>query len=113
MIKKNIPALITLLLLPLSALAHGEEIIYTLLSQVVLLIIVFILIGILKWKLKGKLILLALYFLSIFITELSMSKFPYFQNEILITTLLLIIPAVITCFGYFILKGKFQKSAEK
>lgn len=98
---------------PFIAFAHGEEVIWTLFSQVIVLILVLIAIGITKWNLKGKLLLVLLYVLSIFLTELFALRFPYFQNEILITALLLVVPVVVVCLSYFILKKKFEKTTTK
>jgi 4-amino-4-deoxy-L-arabinose transferase-like glycosyltransferase len=103
----------SLLMLPFVALAHGQEIFYTLLSQIIVLILVLITIRFLNWKLKGKLILIALYFLLIFATELCISRLPYFENEVLITLLLLFIPAIFTYLIYSKLKISFEKGNKK
>jgi hypothetical protein len=110
---KDKTLLTALLTFPFVALAHGQEIIYTLLSLIIVLILVLITIGILNWKLKGKLILIALYFLLILATELCISKLPYFENEVLITLLLLFIPAIFTYLIYYKLSRYFQKSIKK
>jgi hypothetical protein len=103
----------SLLMLPIVALAHGQEIIYSLLSLIIVLILVLITIGFLNWKLKGKLILIAIYFLLIFVTELCISRLPYFENEVLITLLLLFIPAIFIYLIYSKLKISFEKGNKK
>lgn len=109
----NKTVLIGTLMLPFVAFAHGEKVILTLLSQVIVLILVLIVIRITKWKLKGKLLLVLLYILSIFLTEIFVLQFPYFQNEILITVLLLAFPIVVLCLSYFMFKEKFEEIAKK
>ena len=109
----NKTALIGTLMFPFCAFAHGEEVILTLFSQVIVLILVLIVIGITNWKVKGKLLLILLYILSIFLTELLVFRIPYFQNEILITILLLVLPIFVICLSYFMLKQKFEKIAKK
>lgn len=97
------------LMIPFVVFAHGEEVIYTLISQVIVLILVIITVGFIKWKLKGKLLLILVYFLSIFITEFCVISLPYFNNKILITVLLFLIPIIMLFISYFKFKKKFKK----
>lgn len=98
------------LMLPSVAFAHGEEVIWSLISQIVILILVLVAIGLIKWKLKGKLLLILLYFLSIILAELSIINIPYFKNEILINFILLFIPIIVISVSYFTFRKKFERS---
>lgn len=97
-------------MLPSVAFAHGEEVIWSLISQIVILILVLVAIGLIKWKLKGKLLLILLYFLSIILAELSIINIPYFKNEILINFILLFIPIIVIFVSYFTFRKKFERS---
>ena len=97
-------------MLPSVAFAHGEEVIWSLISQIVILILVLVAIGLIKWKLKGKLLLILLYFLSIILAELSIINIPYFKNEILINFILLFIPIIVISVSYFTFRKKFERS---
>lgn len=100
-------------MLPSVAFAHGEEVIWSVISQIVILILVLIAIGLIKWKLKGKLLLILLYFLSIILAELSIINIPYFKNEILINFILLFIPLIVISVSYFTFREKFERSKKK
>ena len=110
--KINKIVLVGTLMLPSVAFAHGEEVIWSLISQIIILILVLVAIGLIKWKLKGKLFLIFLYFLSIFLTELYTFNLPYSQNEILINFLLLFIPIIVISVSYFTFRKKFKKKKE-
>jgi hypothetical protein len=95
---------------PYVVFAHGEEVIFTFISQIIVLILVITTVAFIKWKLKGKFFLILVYFLSLFITELCVNSIPYFKNKILITVLLLLIPVIMLFISYFKFREKFKKN---
>lgn len=106
---RNKTTVLAALLLPFCAFAHGEEVILTLLSQFVVLVLVLIFIAVIKWNSKGKILLLSIYMVSIFLTEFSIMRVPYFKHEILITGVLVVVPVVLLLVAYSFLKGKFNR----
>lgn len=112
MFKEKQKILIGLLLLPLLTFAHGEEVLLSVLPQVVVCVFIFIALWITKWKPVGKVILLLSYILPVVITQLVANEFSYRGNEFVITSCLIVFP----CFGlmicYLMLKNRFELSAE-
>jgi len=105
----NNPVLGATLMFPFVVFAHGEEVIYSLISQVIVLILVIIAIGFIKWKLKGKLLLILVYFLSMFTIELCLITVPFFKYKILLTVLLILFPVIMLFISYLKFKKKFEK----
>ena len=94
--------------IPIIVSAHGEEVIYTLFLQAIL-ILIFILITIaLKINLKKKLILAGIFALSIIASWIITNNIPYRQNELKINLILLLVPTISFIIAFLFLKFKLK-----
>jgi hypothetical protein len=92
------------LLIPLSAFAHGEEVLMTLLIQAVSVIFFLIIIFALKIDLRRKIILTGAYFLSVLAIDYMIRNWPYRENMNKINLLVAIIPPTIALITFLALK---------
>lgn len=108
---KKLRHILILLLLatPLTALAHGEEILETVFLEFIVVII--FVIGLLTIKLrgKGKLLIGGIFILTTVLTFIFIDSFPYNQYRTTINIVVVIVPLTIGVVSYFGLKNKFQK----
>ena len=108
---KKLKQIFSLLLLasPLTAFAHGAEVLLTVFLE--FLVIVILVIGLLTVNLngKGKLIIGVIYILAVVITFIITNSLPYNQYRTLINILVVFVPLTIGAISYIGLKNKFQK----
>lgn len=102
--------LITLLLvLPATALAHGEEVLILLFIDVTVILTLLVFIGFLKWKIKGKLLLLLTLIITLFFTFTVLGSMPYRKNAVMINTLSAVIPVLSVLAVFLLFRKKFVK----
>ena len=96
------------LLIPYLVFAHGEDVLISLLIQVVSAIAFLIFVLLIKMSLKKKLILTTVYISSVFIIEYFISDLPYTKNMNLINSLFAFVPValVLLCLLVYKFKGK-------
>ncbi|TXF79592.1 hypothetical protein [Chryseobacterium sp.] len=104
--------LITLFIIPVIVSAHGQEALYILFWEGLLVIILLILITALKINLKKKLILAGLSSLSIIATLLIISKISYRGNEFKINLIIFLIPTITFLITFLFLKFKSKRHDE-
>ena len=97
------------LLISQAALAHGEEVLVPIFFEFIAMILVFVIVALIKLKIIGKLILDSIYIISAIVIFLIIMDIPYRANKILINTIEIIGPTVITCGCYLIIKNRFKK----
>ncbi len=103
---RNKNLLLTLLLLtPLTTFASGGDVIMTLMIDVLVIFGLLIFIGFLKWKMKGKILLLFILFISEFLTWIMLGSIPYQKNANMINILSVIIP-LFSVMGVYLLVRK-------
>ena len=108
---KNLKQIIfsVLFILPLTALASGQEVIFVASFELILILIVCIILWNLKINRKGKLILAIIYILSSYLTLHFVDTGAYFENLMLTNLSVAIIPTLIFYSAYLLLKNKFKK----
>lgn len=103
-----------LLLIPLTAFAHGEQALYPFLIDIVNLIIFLFAILTIKFTLTGKLILTTIYILTIgLMTSLFLNYIKYndyLENIELFNFIMFIIPLTLLYLSYLGLRTKFKKT---
>jgi hypothetical protein len=95
-------------LLPVSAFAHGEEVLVSFFYDLLTVIGLIIFIACIKWNSNGKYLLavvLAVSALSVFIGT---GKMPYYANRTLIDILCIGVPVTSVLAIYFIFRRKFS-----
>src|ERR1043166_9444264 len=103
-------ALLTAILIsPLTALAHGEEVLFTLFIQLGLIIIFGLVLWTIKLNLKGKLILGTIFILTTLLTFKLVDNLPYNEYETIINVVIIVVPLTIVSISYMGLKTRFQK----
>jgi hypothetical protein len=100
---------VLLLLSPLTALAHGEEVLVTLFLEFIVLVI--LVVGLLTINLNrtGKVIIGGIGILAVALTSVATNSFPYFQYRTIINIAIVVAPLIILTLSYFALRNKFQK----
>ena len=105
-----------LFLIPISAVAHGQEVLMILFIQAVSVIIFLIVIFAIKVDLKRKLILAGVYFLSSFATIYFTNDWSYRENMDKINLLVALVPATAFLIAFLALKsrpnGQFKTTKE-
>ena len=98
-----------LLVTPLRAFAHGEEVFLTVFLE--FLVVVILVIGLLAINLnaKGKIVIGCIYIVAAVLTFMLTSSLPYNQYRTMINILVVFVPLTIGVIGYSALKNKFQK----
>ena len=94
---------------PLTAYAHGEEVILTLFIEFILVVVFIGVLLTIKLKGQGKLIIAGLYLLTTILTFISFDSLPYKENATLINLALAIIPWTVFLLSYFVLRRRFMK----
>ena len=97
-----------LVVTPLAAFAHGEEVLGTIFLE--LIVIVILIVGLVTVNLnrKGKLIIGSIYFLTIVLTFTLTNLLPYRQYQTLTNILVVAVPLTTGIASYMGLKDKFQ-----
>ena len=95
-----------LLLIPISAFAHGEEVLVTFFIQAVSIIIFLVIIIAIKVDIKRKLILTGVYFLSSFATFYLTNDWPYRENMNKMNFLVAFVPATSFFITFLVLKSR-------
>lgn len=108
---KKIKHILSVLLLasPLTALAHGEEVLVTIFLEFIVFVI--LVAGLLTMKLNwiGKLIFGGVGILAIVLTSVATDDLPYNQYRTMINIVVVFVPLTIMALSYLGLKNKFQK----
>lgn len=105
--------LILIILLPLSAFAHGEEVLVSFFYDLLTIIGLIIFIACIKWNSNGKYLLAVVLAVSALLTIIGTGKMPYYANRTLIDTLCIGVPIASVLSVYFIFKRKFSLKKEK
>lgn len=100
--------LIILILFPVSAFAHGEEVLVSFFFDLTTVIALIIFIFCIKWKDKGKILLVLVLIASVVLSFEITSKWPYTENRMLINLLCVGVPLVSVLLTYFIFRRKFR-----
>lgn len=100
---------VILVILPLVAFAHGEEVLISVFIEMGLFITILTILWALKWKIVGKLLLFTIYILSTFLSFYLISGISYTNNMGLINLIIVIVPSLIVYLSYSKLKNKFTK----
>ncbi|MGV3612176.1 MAG: hypothetical protein ACO1N0_14550 [Fluviicola sp.] len=100
--------LAVLILLPLSAFAHGEEVLLSLFYDLITVIALLVFILCIKWKSSGKSILGIVLIVSAVIPFMITSDWPYRENRRLIDSLHVGIPLVSVLVTFFLFRRKFS-----
>ena len=95
--------------IPIIVSAHGEEVIYTLFLQAILILIFIVITIALKTNLKKKLILAGIFALSIIASWIITNNIPYQQNELKINLILFLVPIISFIIAFLFLKFKLKK----
>ncbi|AKQ47317.1 hypothetical protein TH63_19385 [Rufibacter radiotolerans] len=98
-----------LLIIPTLSFAHGEEIIYTLLIEVIVFFAFIIVLFLVRLNIKGKGILAAIYALTTLIMFSKINNIPFIQNMNLINWALVLVPCAVLALSYVCLRPKFYK----
>lgn len=101
--------IIILSIIPIIVSAHGEEVIYTLFLQAILILIFIVITIALKINLKNKLILGGIFALSIIASWIITNNIPYRQNELKINLILFLIPTISFIIAFLFLKFKSKR----
>lgn len=108
--KKLKRALATLIFLtPLTAFAHGEEVLMTIFLEFGLLVVFTLILAYVKIRIEGKLIIGGLYLLTAYLINKLFENWPYRQNMTLISLLVTLIPSTAFLVSYFGLRTRFKK----
>lgn len=96
---------ILLLLTPLKTFASGGDVIMTMMIDVIVVLGLLIFIVCLKLKMKDKILLVFILFISECLSWISLGNIPYQKNAYLINTFSVIIP-IISVIGVYLLNYK-------
>jgi len=99
--------LVLLVLLPIPAFAHGEEVLVSLFYDLITVVALIIFILCIKWKSSGKGLLALVVIVSVLIPQVIVSSWPYMDNRMLIDLLCVGIPLISVLVTYFLFKRKF------
>ena len=103
---KNFKNSILLLFIPFLCFAHGEEAIYFILIEFIIILIIFVGILYLKIHWKRKLFLTAVLFISYLFSFFLVNGLAFFKNEILIVSIQMLFTIAMVLLIYF----KFLKN---
>ncbi len=98
---------ILLILLPIPAFAHGEEVLLTFFYDLMTLIALVIFIALVKWKSSGKILLALILIISVISIFSITVTWAYSVNRRLIEILGSGVPLVSVLSAYFIFRKKF------
>ncbi len=107
--KKKKLLFILLALLPVSAFAHGEEVLVSLFYDLLTIIGLIVFITCIKWKLNGKLLLSIILVVSELLAFMITENMPYTSNKTLIDTICIGVPAVSVLVTFLIFHRKFSR----
>ena len=96
-------------IIPIIVSAHGEEVIYSLFMQAILILIFLVIIIAIRLNHKKKLLLAGIFALSIFAAYKITYNIPYRQNELKINSILFLIPTFSFIVTLLFLKFKINK----
>jgi lipopolysaccharide export LptBFGC system permease protein LptF len=94
-----------LMALPVSAFAHGEEVIYVMLIPAIGAVLMLIAMFFAKTEATTKGVLLATYIISVIIVLALVNNLPFRRNERLITLLMILVPTGLVIAMYYVIKG--------
>ncbi len=94
---------------PITVMAHGEGVLVTLYIDIFSILVLLIFIGFLKWKIKGKVLLLFVLILAEFFTFTIFGNIPYQRNALLINAMSVVIPFSSVLGVYLLLRKNFSK----
>ena len=103
---KNFKNSILLLFIPFLCFAHGEEALYFLLIEFIIILIIFVGILFLNIHWKRKLFLIAVLFISYLLSFFLVNGLAFFKNEILIVSIQMLFTIAMVLLIYF----KFLKN---
>lgn len=106
--KKNELLLTLLVLLPVSAFAHGEEVLVSLFYDLLTVIALTVFIAVIKWNSNGKLLLTIVLVISVMTTFVITGDMPYAANRVLIDTICVGVPIVSVLGTFLIFRHKFS-----
>jgi hypothetical protein len=106
--KKKELLLTLLVLLPVSAFAHGEEVLVSLFYDLLTVIALTVFIAVIKWKSNGKLLLTIVLVVSAMTAFISTGNLPYTANRVLIDTICVGVPIVSVLGTFLIFRRKFS-----
>jgi hypothetical protein len=94
---------------PMTAYAHGEEVLLTLLLEFVVLSTFAVWLFIINLSKRGKFIFGAICIVAIVLTFMVTNSLPYNQYRILINIIIVAVPLTVGVICYLSLKERFQK----
>jgi hypothetical protein len=94
---------------PMTAFAHGQEVLGTLFLQFAVIIVFFVGLFAIKLKRNGKLILVGIYVLITVLTIMSINSLPYNKYSTIINIGVVTVPLTVVVLSYLGLKRRFQK----
>jgi hypothetical protein len=101
-----------IILLPLSAFAHGEAVLVSFFYDLMTFVALTIFIALIKWKPNGKTLLGIILICSTVIGFILTNRIPYTANRRFIEMIMCGVPFVSVLSCYFIFKGKFVLKKE-
>lgn len=107
--KKKKWLLTLLVLLPVSAFAHGEEVLVSFFYDLLTIIALTVFIAVIKWKSNGKLLLTIVLVVSAVTAFMSTGNLPYTANRVLIDTMCAGVPIASVLATYFIFRREFTR----
>jgi len=107
--KKLRNILLLLLASPLTAFAHGEEVLVTVFLEFIVLVVFVIGLVTINVNGKGKLIIGGIFILATLLTLMITNKLPYYQYRTVINIVVVVVPLTIGAISYVGLKNRFQK----
>jgi hypothetical protein len=109
MTNKKQALLCVLLITPMAALAHGDEVIYTLFIQIISIIISLIILVSVKVSVTGRSILLGIYLFSVIAVFYFINNLSFRDNMLLINLSVAFIPLIVSGLTYLLLRiGEFK-----
>lgn len=105
---KNELLLTLLVFLPVSAFAHGEEVLLSFFYDLLTVIGLTVFIACIKWNSNGKYLLVVVLAVSALLVFIGTGKMPYYANRTLIDTLCIGVPITSVLAVYFIFRRKFS-----
>lgn len=104
---KNILCVL-LFLFPVSAFAHGQEVLLPLFFDVLTFLLLILFVSLVKWKKSGKVMLLLVLFIVETINFYLISEISYKGNEKLVLCLGILIPLISVLLIFFLFRNKFS-----
>lgn len=102
-----------LLLVPISAFAHGEAALMSFFYDLMTFIALTVFIAIIRWKSPGKTLLGIILLVSTSGIFIVVNQWPYTANRILIESLMCGVPIVSVLSVYFVFRRKFGLKPKK